>query len=71
MDRFVMTSREITIALWIAIAAAAVGVEVAAYASRRLIAPASAVARLATRPVAGRIVVSLAWMWLGWHVFAR
>ncbi|MGB9113263.1 MAG: DUF6186 family protein [Acidimicrobiales bacterium] len=66
-----MTSREITVALWVVIAAGAVFLEVLSYASRRFIAPAGTVARLATRPVIGRIVVSLAWMWLGWHVFAR
>jgi Family of unknown function (DUF6186) len=66
-----MTSREITIAIWIAIAALSVGSEVLARATHRIIAPAAAVARLAIRPVAGRVVVSLGWMWLGWHVFAR
>ena len=66
-----MTSREITIAIWIAIAALVVGFEVLAWTKRRLIAPVAAVARLAVRPVVGRVVVSLGWMWLGWHVFAR
>jgi Family of unknown function (DUF6186) len=66
-----MTSREITIAIWIVIAAAAVGLEVLARSTHRFVAPSGAVARLATGPVLGRVVVSLAWMWLGWHVFAR
>ncbi len=66
-----MTSREVTIAIWIAIAALVVGFEVLAWTTCRLIAPVAAVARLAVRPVVGRVVVSLGWMWLGWHVFAR
>ncbi len=66
-----MTSREVSIALWVVIGGGAVVLEVLSYASRRLIAPAGAVARLATRPLVGRVVLSLAWMWLGWHVFAR
>lgn len=66
-----MTSREITVALWVVIAATAVGLEILAHARRRFIAPAGAVVRLAIRPAVGRVVVSLAWMWLGWHVFAR
>jgi Family of unknown function (DUF6186) len=66
-----VTSREITIAIWIVIAAAAVVLEVLAHVSRRLIDHPGAVARLATRPALGRVVISLAWMWLGWHVFAR
>lgn len=66
-----MTSREVTIALWIVLAALVVVLELLAYTTNRFIAPAGAVARLATRSVVGRVIVSLGWMWLGWHVFAR
>jgi len=66
-----MTSREVTIALWIVLAALAGGLELLAHTANRFIAPAGAVARLATRPAVGRVIVSLGWMWLGWHVFAR
>jgi hypothetical protein len=71
MDRVHMTSREITVALWIVIATAAVGLEILSHTTRRVIAPAGSVARLATRPIVGRVIVSVGWMWLGWHTFAR
>ncbi|MGA8295516.1 MAG: DUF6186 family protein [Acidimicrobiales bacterium] len=66
-----MTVREVTIAIWVVLAAIAIGLEVLAHTTHRPVAPAGTVARLATRTVVGRIVVSVGWMWLGWHVFAR
>ena len=42
-----------------------------ATAGRRVVAPPSAVlARLATDPWL-RVVLVLAWAWVGWHLFAR
>jgi hypothetical protein len=43
---------------------------IAAHLCSRLSGPAT-VARIYLRPFAGRVLVSLGWMWLGWHVFAR
>lgn len=36
----------------------------------RIARPSDVLARLSTRPVV-RIVVVVAWMWAGWHLFAR
>lgn len=66
-----MTARELTITIWILITAGAVGLEVAAHLPARPVSGLAAVARIFTRPLPGRVLVSLGWMWLGWHVFAR
>jgi hypothetical protein len=66
-----MSSRAVTIAGFLALAAAALGLELL---GRR---PGSPVPRLgdlvgrAVQTRRGRIGVLLAWWWVGWHLFAR
>jgi hypothetical protein len=63
--------RHATLAVWAALAAALVACEVLARVSGGRFSLAAELARRATAPVLGRTVVILAWMWLGWHAFAR
>lgn len=65
-----MTDRAFTIALWAVLLAAIVSFDAAAHVSRSIPGASRAVG-FVLRPIPGRIVVGLAWMWLGWHVFAR
>jgi hypothetical protein len=65
-----MSDRAVTIAVWIALLALVAALEVVATLTRRLPGAGEAVGRLFGLPGA-RLVVALAWMWLGWHVFAR
>lgn len=66
-----MNSRAITIAIWVVLAFVAAGLEGLSRTDRRWTTSAGRIARVATRPLLGRVAVSLAWMWIGWHVFAR
>jgi hypothetical protein len=65
-----MSDRLATIVVWVALALVVLGLEAVAVATHRLAGIGAALGRLA-RPPAGRLVVALGWMWLGWHVFAR
>ena len=66
-----MTDRSLTITAWVAIAAAMSALEVAARMSSGRIPTATRAISVALHPVVGRLAIGLAWMWLGWHVFAR
>jgi hypothetical protein len=66
-----VTDRSLTIAAWVAMAAVMLALEVAARMSSGRIPTATRVISVALHPVAGRLAIGLAWMWLGWHVFAR
>ena len=66
-----MTSRELTLAVWSLIGLAVVvcaGISAARPAS--LPTPLTAFDALVAS-VAGRVLVLVGWMWLGWHLFAR
>ena len=65
-----MSDRLATIVVWVALVLVALGLEAVAVATRRLAGVGATLSRLA-RPPAGRLVLALGWMWLGWHVFAR
>lgn len=66
-----MSDHALTIVAWIAIAAVFAGLEALALSSRRRFAGiGGALSRISGAPL-GRLVLALAWMWLGWHVFAR
>jgi hypothetical protein len=66
-----MTWRAVTFVVWAVLALALVACEVAAkLAPARWPSAGSVVRRLQGR-VAGRVVVLLVWMWLGFHAFAR
>jgi hypothetical protein len=63
--------RHVTLVVWAALGAVVVVGQLAAVLSRgRLRGVGSAVARLAGFRF-GRYLLVLAWMWLGWHAFAR
>jgi hypothetical protein len=65
-----MSDRAVTIGIWIALGALVALTQAVALISRRLPGAGEALRRLLRLPGA-RPVVALAWMWLGWHVFAR
>ena len=66
-----MTSHEATLAVWAALGIVVVLLQAGAIASRgRFPGLGSAVKVLTARPV-GRVLMVLAWMFLGWHAFAR
>jgi hypothetical protein len=62
-------TRLVTLAGYAAIAAAAIGVEVAA--RRRGGGTFGEALAVVLRPWPARVVVVAAWLWLGWHLFAR
>jgi hypothetical protein len=66
-----VVSRNLVLAAWAALAAAGVGIEAASLATRRRIVGAMETLRALSWANAAFVVLFLAWMWLGWHVFAR
>ena len=58
-------------ALWLAAAAALVGCEVASRTRHHGWPDLFQILRGARSNTAGRLVLIAAWLWLGWHVFAR
>jgi hypothetical protein len=66
-----MSDHALTIVAWIAIAAMFAGLEIVALSSRRRLAGIGGALRSIGGAPVGRLVLALAWMWLGWHVFAR
>jgi hypothetical protein len=63
--------RHTTLLVWAVLGTVVVGGQLAAMMSRgRLPGLGRVVARIAG-PRVGRFVLVLAWMWLGWHAFAR
>lgn len=69
-----MTSREITLCVWALLGLIAVLIVCVPALwpgpGMRLATPRVAVAEVASK-LAGRILLVLGWMWLGWHLFAR
>ena len=66
-----MTWRAVTLLVWGCLAAVLVGCAVAASVSKGRLPPAGTLLRLVTGGTVRRWLVILAWMWLGWHAFAR
>ncbi len=66
-----MTWREWTFVVWGALGAALVGCGVLAWRTKGRLPDAGALIGLLTAAPVRRAVVVLAWMWLGWHLFAR
>jgi len=62
-------TRLVTLAGYAVIAATAIGVEIAA--RRRRGATFGDALAVVLRPWPARVVVVAAWLWLGWHLFAR
>lgn len=66
-----MSERQWTLAVWALVGVLVVaGVAVTALSRGRFAGPASLVHRI-TAARGGRVVLVVAWMWLGWHAFAR
>jgi uncharacterized protein DUF6186 len=66
-----MIDRQTTLIVWTLLATTLIFSQQAAVVSGgRFPGFGSVVGRVIERP-AGRIVLVLAWMWLGWHAFAR
>jgi hypothetical protein len=66
-----MIGRQASFVVWAILGATVVAVQVAAIASRgRFVGVGESVRRLTAHGL-GRGLVVLAWMWLGWHAFAR
>jgi Family of unknown function (DUF6186) len=66
-----MSSSSLSYVVWTLILACALALWGLSYLRPRAVArPSQVVGKLATRPVA-RVVLVLAFMWLGWHTFAR
>ncbi|MGD0379878.1 MAG: DUF6186 family protein [Acidimicrobiales bacterium] len=67
-----MIGRHVTLFVWALLGAAAVVCQLAALISRgRRLPGVGSVVRMVTTRRWGRWVLVLAWMWLGWHAFAR
>jgi hypothetical protein len=66
-----MIDRHTTLLVWVVLGASVVACQLAAMASRgRFPGLGAAVGSVAATKV-GRVLVMVAWMWLGWHAFAR
>jgi len=66
-----MSSRGVTLALYVAIVLAGIGLELLGRTGRTRIPPLSVVFRRIMRTRSGRIAVVTGWVWLGLHFFAR
>jgi hypothetical protein len=66
-----VSSHELTVAGYLLIAAAGVGLQLLSRRQGSRIPPLGAVVRWATRTRSGRIGVMAGWAWLGIHFFAR
>jgi hypothetical protein len=65
------TSRAANFAVWVALVVVIAAWQTCCLIRRpRLPSLGDAVALLSARP-AGRAVLAVAWLWLGWHVFVR
>ncbi len=66
-----MTWRDVTWAVWSAIALVLVASEAAAIVSRGRLPRADDLLRMMTASPTRRTLLVLGWLWLGWHTFAR
>jgi len=66
-----VTSRQATLLVWAMLGAAAVACQIAAARSNGRLPGVGAVVRRLIESRVGRSCFVLAWMWLGWHAFAR
>jgi hypothetical protein len=63
-------SAALSYAAWAVLGVAALALWFRAQSSPAVARPAAVLARLSTGPVA-RVMLVVAWMWAGWHLFAR
>ena len=66
-----MSARDAVLAVWVAIGILVASGAMVSVRSGGRIPGYGALARVTTAGPVGRTVVVLAWMWLGWHAFAR
>ncbi|HEX6395041.1 MAG TPA: DUF6186 family protein [Acidimicrobiales bacterium] len=66
-----MSWRSTSFIVWAAVGLAVLGTQVTAIASRGRLPTADALFRGITSTRLGRAGLLVAWMWLGWHSFAR
>ena len=66
-----MIDRHATLVVWGTLGVVVVGLELVALASRGRVPDLGHVVRRMTGPRWGQWSVVVAWMWLGWHAFAR
>lgn len=66
-----MTSRAITIAGFAVVIVALVTLEILGRRNNSPIPKLGEVLGYAMRPKAGRLLILVGWLWLGWHFFAR
>jgi hypothetical protein len=66
-----MIGRHATFVVWALLGAALAAGQITAVMSRRRLPGLGTLVRRITAGLAGRSVFVLAWMWLGWHAFAR
>jgi hypothetical protein len=66
-----MIARHGTLVVWAVLGALVVGAEIVAALSRGRFPGLGALVKRVTVSPVGRGVFVLAWMWLGWHAFAR
>ncbi len=66
-----MSTRDAVLAVWVVIGVLVVAGAVVCALSRGRLPGYGALARTVTCGPVRRTVVVLAWMWLGWHAFAR
>ncbi len=66
-----MTWRDATLAVWATFALVVVGCQVVALVSKGRYPTVDTLFRWLTAGRARRALVLVAWMWLGWHAFAR
>jgi hypothetical protein len=63
--------RHVTLVVWAALGLALVAVQLAASVSKGRFPGLGALVVRGRRNPVGRVILLLAWMWLGWHAFAR
>lgn len=66
-----MSTRVITIAGFVLVIAALVSLEILGRRKKANIPTVSEWLGYVMRPKAGRVLILLGWLWLGWHYFAR
>jgi hypothetical protein len=66
-----MSSRALSLMIWILLGLALVACQTAALLSRGRLPTIGALVKRLTTPRVVQILVVLLWMWLGWHAFAR
>jgi hypothetical protein len=63
--------RLVSLVIWGALGACAVGLEIAGRCGVAGFAPVGRVLAAVRAKPAGRAILVILWMWLGWHLFAR